>query len=128
LHPVALSGIPLSTCGDSTDSPPRPLRPTFVQGDNARTSAEDDMNTYPLEYFDSLLTFERDHAAELHENEKLAAVDRAIETLHRDPTHYGLCVICGLQIDPDRLRIVPATQYCEDDAEIRASSVALQTA
>jgi RNA polymerase-binding transcription factor DksA len=86
------------------------------------------MITYPLEYFDNLLTFERDHALKLHEDEKLAAVERAIETLHSDPAHYGVCVACGRQIDPDRLRIVPATRYCEDDAEIRASLPKLQRA
>jgi RNA polymerase-binding transcription factor DksA len=86
------------------------------------------MTTYPLEYFDNLLAFERDHAARLHEDEKLAAVERAIETLHTDPEHYGICVDCGRQIDPDRLRIVPATRLCEDDAELRAAITQLQSA
>jgi RNA polymerase-binding transcription factor DksA len=85
------------------------------------------MTPYPLEYFDSLLTFERDHAARLHEDAKLAKVERAIETLHSDPAHYGICIDCGRQIDPDRLRIVPATQYCEDDAELRAAHSELQS-
>lgn len=74
------------------------------------------MATYPLEYFGALLEHERDHAAHLHEDRKLAAVEHAIETLHTDPAHYGVCVTCGRQINPDRLRIVPATLYCEDDA------------
>jgi RNA polymerase-binding transcription factor DksA len=75
------------------------------------------MTTYPLELFDGLLTAERDHALRVHEDRKLAAVERALDVLHHDPEHYGLCEICGRQIDPDRLRIVPATRHCEDDAE-----------
>jgi RNA polymerase-binding transcription factor DksA len=84
------------------------------------------MPAYPLEFFDTLLTFERDHAARLHEDRKLAAVERAIETLHTDPAHYGLCIDCGRPIDSDRLRIVPTTQYCEDHAELRAAHCELQ--
>ena len=74
------------------------------------------MTTYPLEYFETLLEHEREHASRLHEDRKLAAVEHAIETLHTDPAHYGHCVRCGSQIDSDRLRIVPATLFCEDHA------------
>jgi RNA polymerase-binding transcription factor DksA len=86
------------------------------------------MTTYPLEYFADLLTSERDHLAGMKDTWKLEAVERAIETLHTDPAHYGVCVACSRQIDPDRLRIVPATRYCEDDAELRTARTALQSA
>ena len=82
------------------------------------------MTTVQLTYYQGLLESERDHAARIHEDRKLAAVDHALETLHDDPAHYGLCVTCGRPIDSDRLRIVPATKYCEDDAERRPSALA----
>lgn len=77
------------------------------------------MTTVQLTYYQGLLESERDYAARIHEEKKMAAVDYALETLHADPAHYGLCIVCGCPIDSDRLRIVPATLYCEDDAERR---------
>lgn len=82
------------------------------------------MTTYQLTYFESLLRRERDDAANVHEAHRLAAADEALETIHDDPAHYGLCVTCGRPIDSDRLSIVPATHYCEDDAERRPVDVA----
>lgn len=77
------------------------------------------MTIYQLTYYETLLRDEREHAARVHEEKQLAALDRALETLHDDPERYGICVKCGRPIDSDRLRIVPATRYCEDDAERR---------
>ena len=77
------------------------------------------MRTFQLTYFEHLLERERYDAERLHEERKLAAVEEALETIHDDPAHYGLCVTCGRPIDSDRLSIVPATHYCEDDAERR---------
>lgn len=82
------------------------------------------MTTRQIAYFETLLEHERDHAAEIHEATRLAAVERAIDQLHTDPEHYGICVECGRAIDSDRLRIVPTTRYCEDDAEMRSMAVA----
>lgn len=82
------------------------------------------MTTYQLTYFESLLRRERDDAARIHEEHRLAAAEEALETIHGDPGHYGLCIACGRPIDSDRLSIVPATRYCEDDAERRPADVA----
>jgi RNA polymerase-binding transcription factor DksA len=82
------------------------------------------VTTYPLTYFESLLRRERDDAARVHEAHRLAAAEEALETIHGDPRHYGLCITCGRRIDSDRLTIVPATRYCEDHAERRPPDVA----
>jgi RNA polymerase-binding transcription factor DksA len=81
------------------------------------------VRTNELAYFETLLKSECDDAALFHEEKRLVAAEKALETLHDDPAHYGLCVICGRPIDSDRLRIVPATRYCEDDAERRPAAV-----
>jgi len=77
------------------------------------------VTTLQVQYYESLLHDEREHAARLHEEKKVAARERALETLHNAPERYGICVKCGRPIDSDRLRIIPATRYCEDDAERR---------
>jgi RNA polymerase-binding transcription factor DksA len=77
------------------------------------------MTQRQLSYFESLLQYERDHSTRIHGGKKLVAVEEALDLLHEDPDHYGICVKCGRAIDSDRLRIVPATRYCEDDAERR---------
>jgi RNA polymerase-binding transcription factor DksA len=82
------------------------------------------MTTRQIEYFEGLLEQERDHAIEIHEEARVSAIRRAIDQLHTDPEHYGICIECGRPIDTDRLRIVPTTRYCEDDAELRSMAVA----
>jgi RNA polymerase-binding transcription factor DksA len=75
------------------------------------------MTTRQAGYFETLLIEERAHAEAAHEGDLIVAVDEALDQLHTDPSQYGICAKCGRAIDPDRLRIVPATKYCEDDAE-----------
>jgi DnaK suppressor protein len=77
------------------------------------------MTTMQTDYFETLLLEERAHAAIAHESDLIDAVDRALDQLHSDPDRYGRCAKCGRPIDADRLRLVPATKYCEDDAERR---------
>jgi RNA polymerase-binding transcription factor DksA len=82
------------------------------------------MTTRQIEYFGTLLEQEQDHAIQTREGARVAAIRRAIDQLHTDPDHYGVCIECGRPIDTDRLRIVPTTRYCEDDAELRSMAVA----
>lgn len=42
--------------------------------------------------------------------ERLAATDRAIDRLRTGT--YGMCLNCGLPIDPDRLEARPAAELC----------------
>jgi DnaK suppressor protein len=42
--------------------------------------------------------------------ERLEEVEQALEKLKSGA--YGICQICGQPIDPERLAIVPETQYC----------------
>ncbi len=62
-----------------------------------------------------------DAAADVYEREKtlaiirtlevkLQGIQRAIEMASRGT--YGICEICGIAIDPDRLEVVPHTTTC----------------
>lgn len=42
--------------------------------------------------------------------ERLEEIELALEKLQEGD--YGICKLCGQPIDPERLAIVPETQYC----------------
>jgi len=46
---------------------------------------------------------------------RLGLIDEALRRLERG--EYGKCVICGREIPPERLELVPETPFCVEDAE-----------
>lgn len=43
---------------------------------------------------------------------QLREVESALTRLRNDPAHYGRCVVCGSEIGPSRLELVPWAQHC----------------
>jgi len=54
--------------------------------------------------------------------DRIALIDEALRHLERG--EYGRCVICGEEIPPARLELVPETPYCLEDAEREQQSSA----
>ena len=54
--------------------------------------------------------------------DRIALIDEALRHLERG--EYGRCVICGKEIPPARLELVPETPYCLEDAEREQQSSA----
>jgi len=54
--------------------------------------------------------------------DRIALIDEALRRLDRG--EYGRCVICGKEIPPARLELVPETPYCVEDAEREQQSSA----
>lgn len=54
-----------------------------------------------------------DRAMIVHAARELAEIDDALERLREDPGRYGVCVSCRHAIPLERLRLVPATRYCQ---------------
>lgn len=48
--------------------------------------------------------------------ERLNLIDAALDRLREHPESYGRCEVCGEPIDLERLRMVPWTRHCVDDA------------
>jgi RNA polymerase-binding transcription factor DksA len=46
---------------------------------------------------------------------RIGLIDEALRRLERG--EYGKCVICGKDIPPERLELVPETPFCIEDAE-----------
>jgi RNA polymerase-binding transcription factor DksA len=53
---------------------------------------------------------------------RLGLIDEALRRLERGD--YGTCVVCGKQIPPERLDLVPETPFCIEDAEREQQSSA----
>jgi RNA polymerase-binding transcription factor DksA len=64
-------------------------------------------------------TFERELDVTVVDNQQelLRQYDEALERLAAGS--YGRCVVCGKEIDPERLDGLPYTAYCIDDARKR---------
>jgi RNA polymerase-binding transcription factor DksA len=45
---------------------------------------------------------------------RISLFDEALQRLQRGA--YGRCVVCGREIPPERLELVPETPYCVEDA------------
>src|SRR5207237_3291398 len=54
--------------------------------------------------------------------DRIALIDEALRRLDRG--EYGRCIICGKEIPPARLELVPETPYCVEDAEREQQSSA----
>ncbi len=54
--------------------------------------------------------------------DRITLIDEALRRLDRG--EYGRCVICGKEIPPARLELVPETPYCVEDAEREQQSSA----
>jgi RNA polymerase-binding transcription factor DksA len=46
---------------------------------------------------------------------RIGLIDEALRRVPRG--EYGTCVVCGKEIPPERLELVPETPYCVEDAE-----------
>lgn len=59
---------------------------------------------------------EKDWATVTRSSDQLARIDEALRLLREDPDDYGVCEVCGRDIEPERLDIVPWTRLCASDA------------
>ena len=59
---------------------------------------------------------EDDRALAVHTTRELAEIDRALERMHDDPEHFGICATCARPIPFERLRLVPGTRHCRAHA------------
>ncbi len=62
---------------------------------------------------------EDDIAMAEHAHRELEDVDEALRLIYEEPDRYGVCATCGEPILIDRLRIIPATPYCQRHAPAR---------
>jgi DnaK suppressor protein len=61
---------------------------------------------------------EVDRAIAVLTSRELADVDRALDRLHEDPAHFGVCETCARPIPLERLRLVPGSRYCRTHAPL----------
>ncbi|MBL8991742.1 MAG: TraR/DksA C4-type zinc finger protein [Spirochaetia bacterium] len=63
--------------------------------------------------------WEKDRAIDISENDKrtLQDLDRALQRLHAG--QYGLCTLCGFDIDEKRLEAIPWAEKCVDPARCK---------
>jgi RNA polymerase-binding transcription factor DksA len=59
---------------------------------------------------------EDDRALSVHTTRELAEIDRALDRMHDDPEHFGICATCARPIPFERLRLVPGTRHCRAHA------------
>ena len=64
-------------------------------------------------------TFEREKDLSIEQNVRdlLQKIDRALAKM--DAGTYGVCEICGREIEPERLEAVPGTRTCIEHADAR---------
>ncbi|HWK88774.1 MAG TPA: TraR/DksA C4-type zinc finger protein [Longimicrobium sp.] len=71
-----------------------------------------------------------DYGSEAHEQEKasllasaegrrLYALDEALQLLYKEPEKFGVCDVCGRDIQMERLEVVPETRLCAEHARAR---------
>lgn len=71
-----------------------------------------------------------DYGSESHEHEKafllatvegrrLYAIDEALGRLYKEPETFGVCEVCGRDIELERLDVVPETTLCAEHARAR---------
>ena len=46
------------------------------------------------------------------EGRRLYEIDDALRRLYREPERFGVCAVCGKEIEPERLDVNPATPVC----------------
>lgn len=61
----------------------------------------------------------RDFRVAEKSSDRINRIDAALTRLRQAPEEFGRCQICGDAIDLDRMRLVPWTSFCADDAESR---------
>ncbi|KAB8137980.1 hypothetical protein F9U64_07125 [Gracilibacillus oryzae] len=71
-------------------------------------------NNHPADLGTELYERERDFTLETFEEQELEDINRALEAL--DDGTYHLCVVCGREIEEERLLTIPTTRYCKDHA------------
>ena len=50
------------------------------------------------------------------EGRRLYEIDDALRRLYREPERFGVCAVCGKDIEPERLDVIPETTVCATDA------------
>lgn len=53
------------------------------------------------------------------EGRRLYAIDEALGRLYKEPEQFGLCDVCGKQIQMARLEVIPETRLCAEHARAR---------
>lgn len=55
---------------------------------------------------------EKDWANINRETKQLERIDEALRLLRENPEAYGTCEVCGKEIEPGRLELIPWTRKC----------------
>jgi RNA polymerase-binding transcription factor DksA len=50
------------------------------------------------------------------EGRRLYEIDDALRRLYREPERFGVCAVCGKDIEWERLDVIPETAVCAADA------------
>ncbi len=75
-------------------------------------------DNHPADSGDELFLRERDQAITDMQEDMLSDVDRALKAIE-DGT-YGICEVCGKEIEFERLDIIPETRLCIEHAKEEA--------
>ncbi|MFC4402066.1 TraR/DksA C4-type zinc finger protein [Gracilibacillus xinjiangensis] len=71
-------------------------------------------NNHPADLGTELYERERDIALERNREQELEEINRALEAV--DDGTYHLCIVCGKEIEEERLLTIPTTRYCVQHA------------
>lgn len=80
-------------------------------------------DNHPGDSGDELFLRERDQAITDLETDMLSDVDLALKAIEEGT--YGICKVCGKEIELERLDIIPETLLCIDDAKEEAEKNSL---
>ena len=84
----------------------------------SRTNAEDAGQADVQDEIDRVITSEAQTASFEIGSREFRALEDVNDALRRlDDGTYGKCTLCGREIDEARLRAIPETPYCREDAE-----------
>jgi RNA polymerase-binding transcription factor DksA len=65
---------------------------------------------------------EKDFLLASVEGRRLYAIDEALGRLYREPERFGQCSVCGRDIEPERLEVVPETALCSMHARANGAA------
>ncbi|WP_440895858.1 TraR/DksA C4-type zinc finger protein [Amphibacillus sp. Q70] len=95
-----------------------------IKRDKIRATEEEystelsDYDNHPGDQGTELYEREKDLALTTHEQNELNEIKQALESIENG--HYGQCIVCGNEIETDRLKAVPETNLCIEHADSKA--------
>ncbi len=88
------------------------LKRGLQSGQNYFTGELSSYDNHPADIGDVLFEREKDLGLKIFAENKLALIEEALTNVENG--NYGLCRVCGKEIDPGRLQVIPYTPFCQD--------------